>query len=63
MYNYGMWKPETGNQILLQRVPTMEKQQKKCNIKGNIKTFLVRDCEVKKIIWFLKDIETFEYNN
>ena len=38
----------------------MEREQKKYNIQGNIKTLLGRDCDVEMVMRFLKDIEIFE---
>ena len=38
----------------------MEGQYKNDNIQGNIKTLFTKDCEVVKIIKFLKEIEIFE---
>ena len=39
----------------------MEVQQKH-NILGDIRILLGKDCEVKKIMWFLKGIGMFEKN-
>ena len=38
----------------------MEGQQKNYNIQGNIKILLGRDCDVEKVMRFLKVIEIFE---
>ena len=54
-----MQKPETNNQTFPPRVPPMEKQQEKYNIRGNIKTMLGK---VEKVMRFLKDIKIYEHN-
>ena len=60
MHECDMWKLETNNQTLSPRVPLLKSQQKKRNIQGNTKTLLGSDCEVEKVMRFLKDIEIFE---
>ena len=41
-------------------VPAIEGQQKKVNIPNNIKELLGKNCEVGKLMKFLKDIRFFE---
>ena len=51
------------HQTLPHGVPPMEGHQKKIQYprsRSDIKTLLGRDCEVEKIIKFLKEIEIFE---
>ena len=56
-----MWKPETDNKILPTRHPLMEDSRRKHNIPcDDIKTLLGKDCEVGKIMKFLKRIGMFE---
>ena len=47
-------------QTLPTGMPLLEGQQRKFNIQVAMKTLLGRDCEVEKIIKFLKEIEIFE---
>ena len=51
-----MCKPDTKNQTL----PNGGTSEKKYNIQSEIKILLGRDCEVKKILKFLKETEMFE---
>ena len=55
-----MWKPEKDNQILSGGVSQIEGQHKKYGIQCNIKILPGRDCEMVKVMWFLKYIEIFE---
>ena len=41
-------------------MPPMEGQQKKYNMQSDIEILLGKDCEVEKIIKFLKELEIFE---
>ena len=54
-----MWKPETDNQTMPPRVPPIEGQQKKILCPERYKTLLGKDCEVEKIMRFLKEINIF----
>ena len=54
-----IWKSETNNKTLLTTLLLMERQQKKYNIQGDMRTLLGKDCEVEKIIRFLKRIGMF----
>ena len=54
MHKCGMWKPDTANQRLLRGVPSIERQRKKYNIKGNIKPLLGKYCEIENIMKFLR---------
>ena len=54
-----------GNQILtinhsLQDCPQWKESRKKYNIQGNIGTLLGKNCEVEKMMRFLKETEMFE---
>ena len=60
MQKYSTWKPETNNNTLHTRLPPIEEQQKKYNIQGDIRTLLGKDCEVEKIMRFIKGIRMFE---
>ena len=55
-----MWKPETNNKTLPTRLPPMEGQQKKHNIQNNKWTLLATDCEVEKMMRFLREMGMFE---
>ena len=55
-----MWKSDADNLTLSQGMPPMRGKQKKYNIRSDIKALLVKDCEVEKIIMFLKDLYLFE---
>ena len=55
-----MQKPEINNQILPTGMSPVEGQQTKCNIRGDMKALLGKDCEVEKIMRFLKEIEMYE---
>ena len=48
-----MWKPELNNKTLHTRLPPMEGQQKKIQLLG-------KDCEVEKMMRFLREIEMLE---
>ena len=51
-----MWKPETNNKTLHKRLPHWRDSRKKHNIQGEIRTLLGKDCEVKKLMRFLRKI-------
>ena len=51
-----MWKPENNNKTLTTRLPQWRDSRKK----HNIRTLLGKDCEVVKIMRFLKEIGMFE---
>ena len=53
-------KPDTNNQTLPCGVLTIKKRQEKYNIQSDIKTLLRRDCEVEKLMRYLKYIGVFE---
>ena len=55
-----MWKPEIYNQTLPPRMPQWINSRRKYNIQDDIKTLLGRECEVKKILKFHKQIKKFE---
>ena len=46
--------------ILHTRLPPMEGQQNKHNIQGDIRILLGKDCEVEKIMRFLREMGMFE---
>ena len=48
------------NQTLPRGVLPMEGHQKKYNIQSDIRALLIRDCEVDKVMRFLKNLEVFE---
>ena len=60
MHRYGMWKLDTNNRTLSQGVLTVEDTRKIYNIQSDIKILLGRDCEVKKVMRFLKKVGVFE---
>ena len=41
-------------------MPLMEGHRKKHNVQDNKKTLLEKDCEVEKMMRFLREIEIFE---
>ena len=49
-----MWKPEPNNKNCLQDC------RKKHNIMGDIKTLLGKECEVKEMMRFFREIGLFE---
>ena len=49
----------SNNKTLLTRLPPIEEQQKH-NILGDIGTLLRKDCEVEKMMRFLREIGIFE---
>ena len=55
-----MWIPETNNKISPIRLPQWRDNRKKYNIKGNIRTLQLKNCEVEKIIRSLREIGMFE---
>ena len=60
MWKCSMWKPENNNKILPTRLPQWRDNRKKHNIHGDIGTLLGNDCEVDKIMRFLKGIGMLE---
>ena len=60
MEKSSMRKPDTYNQTLLSGVPPMEGHHKKYNIKSDMKVLQGQDCEVEKIMMFLKEIGVFK---
>ena len=64
-YNFiytNMWKPELNNITLPKRqeCPQWRDSRKKHNIQGDIRTLLGKECEVEKMMRFLRDIGLFE---
>ena len=53
-------KPNTNNQTLYRVVLPMKGYQKKYNVQSKLKTQLGKDCEVEKVMRYIKDIEVFE---
>ena len=51
---------EKEDQTLPLGAPTMEKQQKRINAQGDIKTLLRRDCEEQKVMRFFREMEIFQ---
>ena len=60
MQKCSMWKLENDNKTLPTKLSPMKGQQKIYNIQDDIKTLLGRDCEVEKIMRFLKGIGMFK---
>ena len=60
MHKCSMWKLETNNKAFASLSTSMEEDQKKNNIQSDIIILLGRDCEVKKVMRFLKDVEVLE---
>ena len=54
-----MLKSEPNNKTLLTRLLPIEGQQKH-NIQGDLRTLLGKDCEVEKMMRFLRDIGMFK---
>ena len=54
-----MWKPEP-IKYFLQDYPKWKDSRKKYNIQGDIRSLLGKDCEVEKMMRFLKETEMFE---
>ena len=55
-----MWKSEPNNKTLPTRMPQWRDSRKKHNIQSDIKTLLGKDCEVYKMMRFLREIWMFE---
>ena len=55
-----MWKPEPNNKTFLTRLPQWRDSRKKHNIQGDIRTLLGKECEVEKMMRFLRERELFE---
>ena len=55
-----MWKPEANIKTLPTRLPQWRNRRKKHNIQGDIRTLLEKDCEMEKMIRFLREIGMFE---
>ena len=62
MQKYTIWKPETDNKTLPTGLPPIERHQKEIQypVQGDIKTLLRTNCEVERIMRFLRWIEIFE---
>ena len=54
-----MWKPETNNKTLPTILPQSRDSRKKHNIQGDKRTQPGKDCEVEKIMRFLKGLGMF----
>ena len=55
-----MQRPETNNKTCLQDCPQWRDSRKKYNVQGDLRTAMGKDCEVEKIMRFLKETEMFE---
>ena len=55
-----MWKPMTDNKIFPIRMPQWRDSRKKQNIQGDMGTLLEKNCEVEKMMRFLREIAIFE---
>ena len=55
-----MLKPETNNKTLPTRLPQWRDNRKKYNIQGDTRTPLRKDCEVEKIMRFLREMGKFD---
>ena len=60
MQKCNIWKPESNKYTLPTRLSLInEQQKKKHNIQGDM-TLLGKDCEVEKMMTFLREIGIFE---
>ena len=55
-----MRKPNTNNKALPTKLPQWRDSRKKYNIQGKIGALLGKNCEMEKIMEFLKETEMFE---
>ena len=60
MRKCSMWKPEPNNKTLPTSLPQWRGTRKKHNIQGDIRTLQGKDCEVEKMMRFLREMGMFE---